>query len=319
MSLRATIIIPTFDHGPLIEYALDSATKQTIQDIEIFVIGDGVPDVTKEIMAKWVAQDQRVRYFDYPKNARHGEIYRHEVITQHAQGNIICYLSDDDLWLPNHLEVMEQLLLSADFGHTLPVLIYPEGLYVLWTDVSSPYYRDYILHVANRVPLSNMGHTRKAYDRLPHGWRTTPKGTPTDHYMYRQILAESWSVAKSSMEPTVIHLPSSQRVGWSMAQRLEELSSYHARMNVAGGLAGWRNQQIEYCARQCITFEQALSSKEQALSLIEQALSSKEQALSLVEQSRWWRLRSKILVWIAMFPFVLKLLSLKALRDPVSK
>ena len=42
------------------------------------------------------ADDERVRFLDFPKGARHGELNRHEALRE-ARGRIVCYLSDDDL------------------------------------------------------------------------------------------------------------------------------------------------------------------------------------------------------------------------------
>jgi glycosyltransferase involved in cell wall biosynthesis len=53
--VRATVVIPTFDHGRLLWYFVRSALAQTVGDIEVFVIGDGVPDATREIVAVHLA------------------------------------------------------------------------------------------------------------------------------------------------------------------------------------------------------------------------------------------------------------------------
>jgi hypothetical protein len=38
------------------------------------------------------------------------------------------------------------------------------------------------------IGLTGAAHTMDAYHRLPYGWRTTPEGIPTDHYMWIQFL-----------------------------------------------------------------------------------------------------------------------------------
>ena len=62
------------------------------------MVGDGVEDDTRTALEPF-ADDDRVRFFDLPKGPRHGELNRHETLRQ-ATGNIVCYLSDDDLLLP---------------------------------------------------------------------------------------------------------------------------------------------------------------------------------------------------------------------------
>src|SRR6185295_19974403 len=112
MTMQATILIPTHNHGPTLARAIQSVLLQTVEEIEVFVIGDGAPDITRELMADITRRDKRVRYFDHPKGPRHGEIYRHAALAE-ARGEIVCYLSDDDLYLPNHVATMRELLREA--------------------------------------------------------------------------------------------------------------------------------------------------------------------------------------------------------------
>lgn len=106
---QATVVIPSFDHGPTLLYSVRSALAQTIEDIEVFVVGDGVPDTTREIMAELMREDDRVRFFDNPKALSRGELHRSSALEE-ARGEIVCYLADDDLWFPEHVEAMRNLL-----------------------------------------------------------------------------------------------------------------------------------------------------------------------------------------------------------------
>ena len=53
--------------------AVDSVLRQTVRDLEVFIIGDGVHDVTREAARALEKTDPRVRFFDHPKHARRGE------------------------------------------------------------------------------------------------------------------------------------------------------------------------------------------------------------------------------------------------------
>ncbi len=70
--------------------------------------------------------DVRVRFFDFPKGERHGELNRHEALGE-AKGRIVCYLSDDDLLLPGHVVEMGRLLENADFAHSAPFAVMLDG------------------------------------------------------------------------------------------------------------------------------------------------------------------------------------------------
>jgi GalNAc5-diNAcBac-PP-undecaprenol beta-1,3-glucosyltransferase len=234
MTLAATVVVPTHDHGPTLLRSVGSALAQTLEDIEVFVVGDGVPDVTREVMAELTASDERVTFFDNPKGPRHGEVHRHEALQQ-ARGEFVCYLSDDDLWLPGHLDQLRTLLADADFAHTRPVWIDTDGRPHAWlVDLGRPFYRELLLGGENRVPLCCAGHTLELYRSLPAGWRTTPDGIPTDLYMWQQILSMPGCRAASGTRPTVLHFPSPDRKGWSIDERLAELDSWSTRLAESG-------------------------------------------------------------------------------------
>jgi len=234
--MRATALIPTHDHAEMLELSLRSALAQTVEDIEVFVVGDGAPEQTRDLVAG--IGDPRVRYFDFPKGPRHGEVHRHQALLQ-ASGDIICYLCDDDLWLPEHVEVLEQLLEPGyHFAHTLPVTVGPLGhLDVKAVDLSRPEYREAYLCGANEVSPTYAGHTRGAYNSLPFGWRTTPDDVPTDLYMWQQFLREPWCLATSSWRFTSLHFPSPQRREMTDAARLEELTEWSRRVAEPGAIA----------------------------------------------------------------------------------
>src|SRR5689334_22302726 len=135
---RATVVIPTHDHGRLLELAASSALAQTCADFELFIVGDGATDETRETATALVDRDDRVRFLDHPKGPRLGEAYRHEVLAG-ARGEIVCYLADDDLWLPNHLEVMLDLLGRVDVASARAIKIDESGDAMTWRmDLADP-------------------------------------------------------------------------------------------------------------------------------------------------------------------------------------
>ena len=224
----ATVLVPTYDHGPTLVRALRSARNQSVRDIEILVVGDGVPDVTRELMDGICRTDPRVRFFDNPKGERHGEAHR-AVALDEAGGEIVCNLSDDDLWRPDHVAVMRELLRDADFAHTQPFAVMADGGLHVWdVDLAGRVDRAALLAGDNRVPSSFSGHTMAAYRRLPRGWHPAEPGLPSDLHMYQHFLEHDWCRARSDPRVTTVHLPSSARPGWSPAQRLDELDRWVA-------------------------------------------------------------------------------------------
>jgi GalNAc5-diNAcBac-PP-undecaprenol beta-1,3-glucosyltransferase len=230
MNPQATVLIPTHDHGPPLIRAINSVLAQTVADLEVFVIGDGVPDVTREIMTDFQRLDSRVRFFDHPKGPRNGEIYRHAALTE-ARGEIVCYLGDDDLYLPGHVDTMLQALRQVDFAHALYVCVAPTDVVCAYMiDVSLPEDRSLVLQARKGLSLSCGAHTLQMYRRLPHGWRTTPPGISTDIFMWKQFLADPACRVWSATHPTVLHFPSYMRRDWTPDERCAELGRWSERL-----------------------------------------------------------------------------------------
>ena len=264
--MKATVLTPTHDHGPLLLRSVGCALAQTVEDLEVLIVGDGVDEATREAVRE-LERDERVRFFDNPKGPRRGEAYRHAVLIEHARGEIVCSLADDDLWLPEHVESMYELLQDADFAHAPPVMVYGDGSIRAWpVDLSLPNHRRRVLTTRGFFPLSSQAHTMAYYRRLPYGWRTTPDSIGTDTYMARQFLAQPDCRAVSSIRPTYLGFPHGQRAEWTIERRLAELDEWRARLATPAG-------------------------REQLLLAV---LEDTRARLLSIENSRTWRLRSRI-------------------------
>jgi GalNAc5-diNAcBac-PP-undecaprenol beta-1,3-glucosyltransferase len=232
VDVRATVLVPTHTHGETLRHSVATALGQTVRDLEVFIVGDGVPDVTREIARELTAADPRVRFFDFPKGPSRGELHRHRVLGE-ANGEIVCYLFDDDLWLPEHVEVAAELLHDADFAFTMPVIVAPDGSHRAWfVDLRSPTHRRLFTNPLSDTPSSPTcaAHTMALYRRLPFGWRTTPRGSAPDKYMWAQCLADPRTIALSAARPTALIFPDPPRRGWTADARVAELRDWSGRL-----------------------------------------------------------------------------------------
>ena len=203
----ATIVIPTHRHALLLPHAIESALEQEGAEIELFIVGDGVEDATREVVARY-ADHRLVRFFDLPKGPRLGEAYRHDLLLEHASGRIVTYLSDDDLLLRHHVVDMLELLADADFAHP-PSARFSVGetlMYFPW-NYSRPEFQEIARGRVGSVGLTGVAHTLSAYRRLPHGWRTTPAGMPTDHWMWLQFVETPGTRFRTGARLTYLTFP----------------------------------------------------------------------------------------------------------------
>lgn len=212
-----TVLVPTHEHASTLPYAVGSALRQRfIGEMEVLIVGDGASsEVRKEA---WILaqSDGRVRWLAFPKGMRHGEANRHEALKA-ANGDIVCYLSDDDLWLPDHLAVMSDVA-AGELTHTMPVEILPDGSAHGMPETSA----EAMMSGRNDVPLSAVGHTMSDYRMLPEGWAPAPEDMFTDLNMWRKFLRNGARLARRTA-PTVLHLASPRRRGWSPEERAIEI------------------------------------------------------------------------------------------------
>lgn len=227
---EATILVPTYNHGETLLYSVRSAFAQTVQDIEILIVGDGISSEGRQAAQVLQKEDPRVKFFDNPKGERHGEVHRHEAL-KGAKGKIVCYLCDDDLWMPDHIEVMVKALKDHDFAHALPIGVHTDWSIGIWRcDLSFDYFKDFIIKEGNRIPLSCGGHTLELYRKLREGWSPAPEAIFSDLFMWRKLLSHPDVRLKSTMRPTVVHFPASYRASFGSLMRVAELREWSKKL-----------------------------------------------------------------------------------------
>lgn len=228
---QADVVIPTHDHAPLLAISARSVLAQTVADLRLHIVGDGVGDDTRTVVGELLADDDRVRFHDLPKAGRTGEPHRHPIVST-SDASIVTYLGDDDLMLPDHVEQMLEALAEADLAFPPPaILTLTGGFRCLLHSFEQPYWRDQALGGKSLFSLSGMSHTTAAYRRLPHGWRTTPDGYFTDQYMVLQFLEQPWCRFGHGDWPTVVRLPSTARGEMPAEDRRDELAQMWRRIS----------------------------------------------------------------------------------------
>jgi len=200
----ATVLIPTHSHTNTLAYSIRSVQRQTFTGFALFVVGDGASSATRDLVLTLAASDSRIRYFDLPKGERNGEENRAAALKA-AQGEIVAYCSDDDLWLPNHLSDMVNLLKTNDVGQSRSLEIDEYGrVHGGGGDISDPNLRKLMCETTYyNVGLTTVAHSMKAY-RLSGGWSPAPTGVPTDLYMLRKFFSVADLRFSTALEPSTI-------------------------------------------------------------------------------------------------------------------
>jgi len=96
---KISVVIPAYNHEDYVGIAIESALRQTVDDLEVVVIDDGSTDKTGEVVKNF--DDSRVRY-TYQENQDAFNAINNGIAQ--ARGEFIAILNSDDIYAPNRFE-----------------------------------------------------------------------------------------------------------------------------------------------------------------------------------------------------------------------
>jgi GalNAc5-diNAcBac-PP-undecaprenol beta-1,3-glucosyltransferase len=239
MEARATVIIPTYGNAPFARWAIKSVQQQTVKDIEICIICDGSPEQRVSFFKELAKEDGRIKVYTFPKSPRTGEPYR-DIVIKETTGKIICYCSHDDLWLPYHIETLEETLKKCRFTHSINAYVNtPENIKdrknifkkVRWIDLENKTVVKKMHSGKGFFGLTCGAHRRDCYYELKEGWATTPReDIPTDLYMWCKFLDAFGEHCKTTKKITSLNFAMYIRKDWSEQNRSDELKDYFEKL-----------------------------------------------------------------------------------------
>jgi glycosyltransferase involved in cell wall biosynthesis len=108
---RVSVVIPTFNRREQLSGALASVLQQTMPVDEIVVVDDGSTDGTREMLDDFVRLHAEIPIRVIHQENRGPSAARNAGI-QAASGDLIAFLDDDDIWLPQKTERQLAVLAS---------------------------------------------------------------------------------------------------------------------------------------------------------------------------------------------------------------
>jgi glycosyltransferase involved in cell wall biosynthesis len=105
MNPRFSVIITTYDRPGMLEEAVSSVLSQTVPDFECLVVDDASPIPVRRF------DDERVRVIRRSANGGHTAAMNTGL--DHASGEAILFLDDDDVFMPDRLELAAEGLRRA--------------------------------------------------------------------------------------------------------------------------------------------------------------------------------------------------------------
>jgi glycosyltransferase involved in cell wall biosynthesis len=104
-----SIVIPTYNHAPMLQRALATVVEQTHQNWNAIVVNNFSTDNTLEVVAAF--NDPRIQCVNFRNNGVIGAS-RNEGIAL-ATGKYVAFLDSDDTWFPAKLEKCVEILESG--------------------------------------------------------------------------------------------------------------------------------------------------------------------------------------------------------------
>ena len=122
--MKFSVIIPVFNKANTIVQAIESVRVQSVQNFEIIIVNDGSSDNILDVLQVYNGQIKVVS-----QDNKGVSVARNTGI-DYAEGEYICFLDADDVWYPNHLEVildMMQRFPDVEFFGTCHRCSFPDG------------------------------------------------------------------------------------------------------------------------------------------------------------------------------------------------
>jgi len=98
---KVSVIIPTFGRSELVCRAVETALAQTFQDLDVLVVIDGADPATEDALGR--IADPRLRFTRNTEKLGAGRTRDRGAAL--STGEWIAFLDDDDIWLPNKIEL----------------------------------------------------------------------------------------------------------------------------------------------------------------------------------------------------------------------
>ena len=112
-NFRASICIPTYQMGDVIDNCLRSLLMGTSDDIEIVIVDDGSMDNTYQVCEQFTKSNSRFNYYKLDRSPSRKLGYTRNIAASFAKSNIIIlHIDADDLW-PSGLQKLIDFYLYA--------------------------------------------------------------------------------------------------------------------------------------------------------------------------------------------------------------
>ena len=120
--MKVNILMSTYNGQQFLAEQIRSIQEQSYTDWTLFIRDDGSSDNTKEILKDFEHQDSRIHLIDNDKSDNLGVIKSFHKLVNHDRADYYFFSDQDDVWLPNKLEL--SLKEAQNYLADLPLMVY---------------------------------------------------------------------------------------------------------------------------------------------------------------------------------------------------
>ena len=232
--MKVSIIVPVYNVEKYLDRCLNSLVNQTLRDIEIFVVNDGSPDHSQEIIDKYANMDARV----IPLKKKNGGLSdTRNFALPHVIGEYIAFVDSDDYVEKDMYEKMYQEAKKGKYDMVECDYIweYPNRQVIDHSNVEDNYFTDIRVPAWNKLYKTELVKEKKikfpvglhyedivfCYELLPWTENIGYVKEPLYHYIQRDD-----SIA-NTQDIKVRELYDILNIVWDYYQKNKILDKYH--------------------------------------------------------------------------------------------
>ncbi len=227
----------THNRADVVLYSIQSILNQSYKNFELLIVGDGCTDDTESVVQKFASMDGRIRWVPFLKGKGFGYEHRNAVLKQ-ATGKYIAYAAHDDLWFPDHLEIMSSFFAKnsdSSIAYTRPLWILPDGtIFPSFFDINNQHVKFSFMHVYNGIPATCIAHTKKALIENNYWNASLPNSADWDLWK-RIILNDEKGRMGYISTPTTIHF----RANWRNNDTSQDETIKNSYSKILGTKSGF--------------------------------------------------------------------------------
>ncbi len=226
-----TVLMSTYNRPQYVRQAVDSVLGQTYRNFEFIAVRDGGADLSAVLGD---IRDERFILID--RNENRGKPHSLNQAIQQAQGKYVCYIDDDDIFYPHHIETLVNALESQ------------HECQVAYTDLYKAHCR--IEPDGKRVILSKNVEVARDFDRF-------------SMFLFNHVLHVSLMHRRDLFEKTGLYNEKlTVMIDWDMTRRLAFFSDFLHVTEVTGQYYG----PVDDCDR--ISIKQRKSTEKYIMNLL---------------------------------------------------